>query len=36
MFFPRTDTHSEDVTCSGLVIHQLSVLTQAVWEVGKK
>lgn len=36
VFFPHTDTHSEDVTCSWLVIDQLSVLTHFVWEVGKK
>lgn len=34
VFFPHTDTHGEDVTCSGLVIDQLSALTHFMWEVG--
>lgn len=36
VFFPHTDTHGEDVTCSGLVIDQLSALTHFMWEVGGK
>lgn len=32
VFFPRAD--SEDITCSKLVIDQMSVLTHFLWAVG--
>lgn len=34
VFFPRAD--SEDITCSELVIDQMSVLTHFLWAVGGK
>lgn len=34
VFFPHTD--SEDITCSALVIDQMSVLTHFLWAVGEK
>lgn len=33
VFFPHTD--SEDITCSELVIDQMSVLTHFLWAVGE-